>query len=134
VSQSVEVPATSVSPEEIARRIAEYRRMGWEHRSPAIMVYPPDQQLCPWPGCGTRIAGVRFNLEQLGDPALQERLLSAWWQGPGLVGRCPGCGRHVLFGYEVKQAVADPVEYAFALLPEGWADQAHLAPRPTAGN
>ena len=129
MSPSVTTPRPEVPPEEIARRIAEYRHLGFEHRSPAIMVYPPAQQKCPWPGCETRIGGVRFNLEGQGDPDLRERWLTAWWQGPGLVGRCPGCGQYVLYGYEVKQAVADPGAYASALLPEDWADKAHLAPR-----
>lgn len=128
MSRTVKAEHREVPPEEIQRRVAEYRRLGYEHRAPAIMVYPLDQHRCPWPGCETRIAGVRFNLEAWSDPQLRERLLLSFWQGPGLIGRCPGCGRHVLFGYEVKQAIPDLAGYESALLPENWLDKAYLSP------
>lgn len=119
-----------VPPEEIARRIAEYRRLGYEHRTPPVMMFYSPHQTCPWPECDTRIVGVRFNLDRQGDASHQERWLAEFWQGPGLVGPCPGCGRHVLFGYETKQAVADPRAFPNALLPDSWADKADIIPIP----
>ena len=64
----------------------------------------------------------------MGDAEHREKWLDAWWQGSGLVGLCPGCKRHVLFGYEIKRALADPSTHAEALLPENWQETAILAP------
>src|ERR1700682_281773 len=89
-----------VAPKEVERRIEEYRRLGWEHRAPAHVVYHPNDQPCPWPDCVSRIAGINFQLDKMGDQSVHDRLLSAWWQGPGLVGQCPECGRFVLFGLQ----------------------------------
>jgi len=118
-----------VSRDEIRRRVAEYRRVGFERRLPAIMVYPPELQPCPWGDCDTTIAGIDFQLDRMGDAEHREKWLGAWWQGNGLVGRCPGCKRHVLFGYEIKRAVVDPNTNADALLPENWQETAILAPK-----
>src|SRR5207237_322161 len=82
----------------VARRIDEYRRSAFAGRLPPQVVYQGAGQLCPWPGCGYRVAGIRFNLERMGGPATYENWLAGWWQGPGLVARCPGCKRYVLFG------------------------------------
>ncbi len=131
MNQVVSPHQSDVPPEEIRRRIAEYRRLGYEHHSPAIMVYPEEQHACPWPDCNCSIVGIRFNLESMGDKQRTEDLLASFWQGPGLIGRCPGCGRHVLFGYEVKQRVSDPAQFASALLPDDWATKAHIRPRST---
>ncbi len=120
----------TVGPEEIERRIAEYRRLAFEHRSPAVMVYPAEQHPCPWPGCEVRIAGIDFHLEQMGNLNQRQRWHACWWQGPGLVGKCPECGRYVLFGYGVKKAVTDVNAFPDALLPEDWSEKAHIAPRP----
>jgi hypothetical protein len=132
MNQTKTASRIDVPPEEIQRRIAEYRRLGYEHRSPAIMVYPAEHQTCPWPDCDRRIAGVRFNLDRIGDPERTEELMASFWQGPGLVGRCPGCGRYVLFGYEAKERVPDPARHASALLPDDWGEKADLSPRSTA--
>lgn len=128
MSHTVETPSPAVPPEEVARRIAEYRRLGYQHRAPAMMVYLPPHQECPWAGCGTRIAGVRFDLDRMGNETQQEQWMASWWQGPGLVGRCPGCGHYVLFGYEVKQAVSDLSAYQHAVLPDDWNEKAALSP------
>jgi|SRR5713101_207569 len=120
------VTPSAVEPEEIARRIEEYRRLGWERRGPAHVVYHDGDQPCPWPGCGMRIAGINFQLEKMGSKSLLDRLLSAWWRGPGLVGRCPECGRSVLFGLQHKQMVSDVSIFADALLPDDWDHKAYL--------
>jgi hypothetical protein len=119
-----------VPPEEVERRIAEYHRRSLERRAPAIIVYAPPHHPCPWPECDTLISGMDFELQELGSSRDVERWLVAWWQGPGLVGRCPGCGRYVLFGYHDKQAVTDPTASPGILLPDDWAQKACVAPRP----
>lgn len=116
----------SVSPEEIERRIEEYRRLGWERRGPAHVVYHDKDQPCPWPDCGVRIAGIDFQLSKLAAKSILEQLLAAWWQGTGLVGRCPGCGRFVLFGLQHKQPLPDATSRGFAVLPDDWHQKAHL--------
>lgn len=122
-------PGALVAPEELERRVAEYRRRSFENQAPAQVVYPAPHHPCPWPGCDLRIAGINFQWEQMGDPARRASLFAAWWQGPGLVGKCPGCGRYVLFSLEDKQAVANPGEFAQATLPEDWHTKAHLVVR-----
>jgi hypothetical protein len=119
-----------VSREEAARRIREYRRIGFEKRAPAVIVYQTSHLFCPWPGCGCKIAGIDFQLDKMGDPQLTDRLQTAWWQGPGLVGRCPKCGQYVLFGMAEKISVSDPSALESARLPEDWAGIAHLVPKP----
>jgi len=124
-SQS-EAPAPDVSPEEIQRRIDEYRWLGFQSKGEAQVVYKTSDHPCPWPGCAARIAGINFQLKKMEDTELCERLLAAWWQGPGLVGRCPDCKRHVLYGLGGKTAVSDPQSFPSALLPEDWHAKAHL--------
>src|SRR5437588_12744688 len=108
MSAAPKAAGSGVSPEEMERRLAEYRAQGFEHRTMPHIVYHDADILCPWPGCGYRIAGIDFQLEKLNDPARYGQLLAAWWQGPGLAGRCPGCGRYVLFGMAGKQTIQDP--------------------------
>lgn len=117
-----------VPPEEVERRIAEYRRVGYEYRSPVHIVYHPPRHPCPWPGCDYRVAGIAFELEKMGDPAHRERWMRTWWQGPGLVGPCPKCGRLVLFGYFDKRAVTDMSGLEEAMLPRDWFRTAHVVP------
>jgi hypothetical protein len=120
----------TVTPEEVERRIAEYRQISFERQLPAQVVYHPPEHPCPWPGCNLRIAGVHFQLENVEDEALRKRWLTAWWKGPGLVGRCPGCGRYVLFGLTSKQAVSDLHSLEAALLPDDWQQRAYIVVRP----
>lgn len=127
-----ESPA-AVSPEEVQRGIAEYRRLGFAHRAPAHVVYHGPHQVCPWAGCGYRIAAIGFQLEQMGDPGQVEQWLEAWWQGPGLVGPCPGCGHLVLFGMSDKRAVANAADLKPPLLPRDWYHRAYLVPAGETG-
>jgi hypothetical protein len=117
------------SRDEINRRLADYRRVGFERRLPAVIVYLPEQHPCPWGDCDALIAGIDFQLDRLADAAQRENWLSAWWRGSGLVGRCPRCKRFVLFGYQSKRALDDPAAFADALLPETWDEIAILAPK-----
>src|SRR6266849_101871 len=107
-----------VSSEEVARRIAEFRHLGWERGIPAQVVYQDPYIACPWPGCGLRINAIQFHLEKW--PDREKSLLESWWQGPGLAGRCPRCERYVLFGLTSKAAVSEPAALGSALLPDDW--------------
>jgi len=118
--------AAKVSPEEEERRIAEFRRQGFENRAMPHIIYHGAAVACPWPGCNVKIAGVDFQLEKMSDKARYSQLLTAWWQGPGLVGRCPGCGQYVLFSMGGKQAVQDPNTAGAALLPDDWHQAAYI--------
>jgi hypothetical protein len=123
------VAPVPVAGDEIKRRLEEYRRLGFEKRLPAVIVYPPEQHGCPWGDCDAVIAGIDFQLDRLGDTSQREKWLAAWWKGRGLVGRCPGCKRSVLFGYQSKRAVADPAVFADSLLTDEWEQTAVLAPK-----
>lgn len=128
--KSVVSPTPSVSSEEVESRIKAYRRLGFEHRSPAVMVYPAAQQLCPWTDCGITITAIDFRLNDMGDVSQREKWLAAWWQGSGLVARCPGCRRYVLFGYEEKHTVDNLAGFEEVVLPDDWARTAQIAPHP----
>jgi hypothetical protein len=117
---------TPVAADQVAQRIAEYRRGGFERKAPAQVVYLEAHAECPWPGCGHRIDGIHFQLEKWADAADRDRLLESWWQGPGLVGLCPKCRRYVLFSVTDKSAVSDVARFAAALLPDDWLAKAHL--------
>lgn len=125
MNASTRMPGT-VATEEVARRLAEYRRLGRERRAPAHVVYHEESHDCPWAGCDCKIAGISFQLDQQGDEAALARWLDAWWTGSGLVARCPGCGRHVLFSLDGKRPVNDPGQWPAALLPDGWHTKAHV--------
>src|SRR5580700_4649329 len=96
MNRETEMALPPVSPEEVARRVAQYRQMGFEKKAKPLVVYHDPWVLCPWAGCGVKIASIDFRLEA-GEPDRYAALLAAWWQGAGLVGRCPGCHRFVLF-------------------------------------
>jgi hypothetical protein len=120
----------AVGPEETARRLAEYRRLGYQRQAPAHVVYAGEHLVCPWAGCDYRIEGINFRLDLQGDAPAVARWLAAWWTGPGLVGRCPACGHFVLFSLDAKQAVADPAAWGTVVLPDDWHQKAHLVVRP----
>ncbi len=117
---------STVPPEEVERRIAEYRRLGYEHQAMPHGIYEDPFIVCPWPGCGFRIAAVDFHIEKRGDPTLYKGAVTAWWQGPGIVGRCPGCGNHVLFSMSDKRQVNDPAAVGMILLPDDWHQTAYI--------
>lgn len=111
---------TTVSPEELARRIAYGKRMAYGAKSPPIAVYRPAMHDCPWEGCGYRIAGIVFQLEKMVAPEEMERLLTAWWLGPGLAARCPGCHNLVLFDVQWKDMIEDAAAVNAPQLPDDW--------------
>jgi hypothetical protein len=121
----------AVPPEEVKRRVAEYRRLGFQRQAPAHVVYHEEHYACPWADCELRIVGINFRLDAQGDGARRAEWLAAWWSGPGLVGRCPGCGRYVLFALEEKRAVPDPTSWGAAVLPDDWYEKAHVVTGPT---
>ncbi len=90
MSASAKVMPAQVSPEEVARRIAEYRRIGFQRQAPAHVVYHEEHHACPWAGCDMGIAGINFQLDAFGDTSRQAELMAAWWNGPGLVRAAPG--------------------------------------------
>jgi hypothetical protein len=121
--------APAVPAEEVERRLAEYRRLSFAGQAPAQVVYQEPHIACPWSGCGLRIAGIRFSLEKLGDAGQASQWLAAWWNGPGLVGRCPKCNRHVLFEITGKQAVTELAMLQSSLLPHNWHETGCLVTR-----
>ena len=123
----IEPPKTEVPPEEVAERIAFARRLGFENRVPPVVVYHPPFQKCPWDGCDYRIAGMRLALENYGPPALCEMWSKLFWLGPGLLARCPGCRRYVLYDVESKQPVLDPSKCEAPPLPDNWHEKALIS-------
>ena len=117
-----------VSPEEVTRRIAEYRQLGFQRSIPAQVVYQDPFIVCPWLGCGLRINAIQFHLEKW--PELEKQLLKAWSQGPGLIGRCPNCDRYVLFDLTAKSTVSEPTVLEFAMLPADWKEKAYIVTKP----
>ncbi len=130
MNQTTTQATSVVPPEEVERRIAEYRRIGFERQIPPQVVYPGLKGLCPWPDCNLRIVGIIFQLETMGDPAQLSRWLNSWWKGPGLVGRCPGCNNYVVFDVTEKRRATDLAAVEPAMLPEDWHQKAHIVTRP----
>lgn len=126
---SISIKKSAVSQSEINERIAEYRQVGFERRLPAQVVYPSAHALCPWAGCNQRIDGIHFQLDKWVPPEDLDRLLKAWWAGPGLIGRCPECAHPVLFALTHKSRWTDLVPKENGL-PEDWAQKAHLVMKP----
>lgn len=125
MNQTREAGVPTASPNEVAWRVDEYRQMGYERQAMPHIVYHPPWDLCPWPGCGFKIAGIDFQLETA-DSASYSGQLAAWWQGPGLVGRCPKCGQYVLFGFNDKRGVSDPKASGLVVLPDDWYQKAYV--------
>lgn len=113
---------------QVRGRMREYREQGYQRRAMPHILFRAPHHGCPWPGCDYTIAGIDFQLELLGDEQAYQQWMHAWWKGPGLVGRCPGCGRHVLFTMEQKLAVEDSRQYEGAILPDDWDQHAYLLP------
>ena len=109
-----------VPPEEVERRMAEYRAIGFKYRSSAIAVYREESYACPWADCDYAIKGIDFCLDEMGGPDLVDRLLESWWLGPGLVGPCPHCRRLVLFRLSDKQTMDAVITEATTRLPDDW--------------
>lgn len=126
--QKANLPSV-VPPEEVERRIAEFRQVALQGKSAPQVVYHPPKQGCPWQGCDYRIAGIRFNLDQMGTTEEVERWLVSWWQGPGLLARCPGCRRFVLLSLQNKEAIPDPATTTAPALPDNWDQVAYLVPK-----
>jgi hypothetical protein len=120
MNRKAAVDDSVIPKEETERRLAQYREEGFRRQAMPHIIYHDQHVLCPWPGCGYKIAGVDFQLEKLNDPNKYNRLLSAWWRGPGLVGLCPGCGQYVLFSISEKRAVADPTAAGLVVLADDW--------------
>ena len=118
-------------PEEIEKRIEEYRRISFERRLSPQVVYQPPFQVCPTPGCNQRIDGIHFQMEKWVQGADLDRFLKAWWCESGLVGRCPGCGNYILFGLTSKIMVSNP-NREDVVLPDNWAEKAHLVSKSKA--
>jgi hypothetical protein len=92
------------------------------------VVYLAASWFCPWSGCGYRIELIDFQLERLNDSALYARVMTAWGIQPdfGIVARCPGCRRYILFGATGKQAVDDPTATGLPVLPDDWHQTAYI--------
>jgi hypothetical protein len=117
---------TTVPQKEVADRLRGYREKGAQQRAMPHIIYRLPYVVCPWPGCDHSIAGIDFQLELMGDQALYQKLMDAWWKRAGLVGRCPGCGSYVLFTMHDKQCVDDPGAHGDAVLPDDWHDHAYI--------
>ncbi len=86
------------------------------------VVYLAAAILCPWPTCEFPIELIDFQLELSGDQGFYARIMADWGQRQdfGLIGRCPGCGRYVLFGLNDKRTVDDPLTLGLPVLPDDW--------------
>lgn len=114
---------TIANQEDTAQTLAEYRCEGFFRQAMPHVVYHAPHDMCPWPGCGCRIAGIDFQLDKMTDLPLRQKLHASWWQGPGLVGRCPGCRNYVLFGLSDKQMIPDVA--TAVVMPDDWFQSAY---------
>jgi hypothetical protein len=134
MNRTADISTEQVTPEEVERRVQEYRSIGYLRRLPAQVVYPESQWKCPWTNCDYGIAGIHFQLERMAEADAKERLLAAWWKGQGLVGKCPSCNQYVLYGLREKRTIVDPTSMAESLMPDNWNQLAHVVIRPVKKN
>jgi len=92
------------------------------------VVYLAASLFCPWAGCGYRIELIDFRIELMSDPTLYAQVMAAWGVRPdfGLIARCPGCQRFVLYGTAGKQPIDDPASSGFPVLPDDWHQTAYV--------
>jgi hypothetical protein len=92
------------------------------------VVYLAASLLCPSVECHYQIELIDFQLEKMNDPSLYARVMAAWGTHPdfGLVARCPGCQRFVLYGMTGKKAIDDPASTGLPVLPNHWHQVAYL--------
>jgi hypothetical protein len=96
---------------------AFYRRGGQERgRAPQIV---DSDATCPHVGCDERLQAIDFRLEDQERP-VHDRLVHAWWDDTGFVGRCPRCGGWIHFTIRGKRAVDDEEAARLPQLPENW--------------
>jgi hypothetical protein len=113
---------------QVRSRLREYREEGYQRNAMPHILFRPAHHGCPWVGCDHLISGIDFQLELMGDDQAYHQWMNAWWKGPGLVGRCPGCGQYVLFTMEKKLPVEDPKQFEGAILADDWHQYAYLLP------
>ena len=92
------------------------------------VVYLAASLFCPWPACSYRIELIDFRLERMNDASLYARVMAAWGIDPdfGIVARCPGCQRFVLFGMTAKKAIDNPAATGLPVLADDWHQKANL--------
>jgi hypothetical protein len=117
---------TQVPPEEIKRRVELYCDEAFKRQAMPHAIYQDPFIVCPWPNCGYRIGGVDFQLEKGKDPVFYQQAVFAWWKGEGLAGRCPGCGKYVLFTVTGKLCLDDRDLAGKFVLPDNWHEQAYI--------
>jgi hypothetical protein len=69
---------------------------------------------------------VDFQIEKNRDSEFYSRAIAAWWQGSGIVGRCPSCENPVLFSLDRKEQVLDSAMSGYVVLPDGWHHSAYI--------
>ncbi|MFO0949953.1 MAG: hypothetical protein U0835_02145 [Isosphaeraceae bacterium] len=112
---------TVPTDEERAAMHALYLRGGRESLMAPHVVYAEGS--CPYPGCGQPMQAIDFRLEDFGRD-VHDRLVRAWWNDTGFVGRCPHCQGWIHFTIRSKRAVSEDEAARYPQLPEGWYDGA----------
>jgi hypothetical protein len=87
-----------------------------------------DESTCPHPGCSRHMEWIDFKLELHGDPeGIYKPLVRAWWDGSGIVGRCPSCKEWIRFTTLKMEAVDDNIAAKYQQLPDNWHTLAQFA-------
>jgi hypothetical protein len=81
------------------------------------IVYP--EPACPHVGCGQPMQAIDFRLKDHGRTP-HDRLLRAWWNDTGFVGRCTHCDGWIHFGIRSKRAVTVDEVSQYLQLPDDW--------------
>jgi hypothetical protein len=115
--------ATPPTAEDIEEMHALYRRGGLERRMAPHAVY--SDAPCPHRGCGQPMQAIDFRLEDFGR-AVHDRLVRAWWDDTGFVGRCPHCGGWIHFTIRAKRAVSAEEAGRYTHQPDNWHEGATI--------
>jgi len=64
---------------------------------------------------------IDFKLELHGDPeAIDKPLVRSWWEGRGLVGRCPACSNWIRFTTLGMEGIPEDRADQYPRLPDNW--------------
>jgi hypothetical protein len=105
------------TPEELERMHDDCRQEGLDRQLAAQIVYA--EPTCPHPGCPESMQALDFRLEDQGQP-VDDRLVRAWWNDTGFVGKCPRCGGWIHFTIRANRAIAPEDRAKYLQLPDEW--------------
>ncbi len=117
--------STTLAPEAAREYDRNYREGGLRAMASPRVHY--DDAECPHEDCAHKMEWIDFKLELHGDPErIYKPLVKAWWEGNGIVGRCPSCQGLIQFTTLGMKAIEETAAQHSARLPGNWSEIAQF--------